>query len=269
MGTLGKRLGQLAARSFESESSNIIKTIAANKKPGSLSKALDTTLRTSHDMKIFGLGTAASMSSLGRYKRFTTSMHAVYVAMEESMDNTKSHAVQHTWSEFAHELRRGPALRSDLEEAHHLLEIDLATPDISPATQAYVSAIRQAQEHDDATGGARLLGHLYCRYFADLFGGQALAKPYQWALGLGPSSPRHYDFGEFGANRRASIERIYESLNEAGELLAPEQREAVVEECKVAFRNNILVYKEDGRLMLDGTTGIARMLGGFARSRMA
>ena len=32
-------------------------------------------------------------------------------------------------------------------------------------------------DDDDANDGARLVGHLYCRYFADRFGGQARAAP--------------------------------------------------------------------------------------------
>ena len=66
MGTLTKRLGQLAARSLESESSNILKNARANKVPGSLALALDQTLRKGHDMRTFGLGTAASMASRAR-----------------------------------------------------------------------------------------------------------------------------------------------------------------------------------------------------------
>ena len=53
-----------------------------------------------------------------------------------------------------------------------------------------------------------MIGHVYCRYFADLFGGQALGAPTYYALAPAvlPGTPRHYDFGEFGANRRESIE---------------------------------------------------------------
>ena len=106
--------------------------------------------------------------------------------------------------------------------------------------------------------------------FADLFGGQALAGPYRWALGLGPTSPQHYDFGDFGAQRRSSIERIYVGLNAAGGMLTSDaQRDAVVEEAKAAFRHNVLVYKEDGGLLSDGFIGMAKMAGGFVRSRVA
>ena len=159
------------------------------------------------------------------------------------------------------------------------LSVTTDVDNISPATRSYVAAIRAAAKSDDETGGARLLGHLYCRYvssdqqlklrplerplhlhtpvsarsthdpnffrfaplhhqFADLFGGQALAGPYRWALGAwAAASPRHYDFGEFGRERRESIEQIYSSLNAAGEMLGSDaQREAVVDEAKTAFR---------------------------------
>ena len=74
MGTFAKRLGQLAARGLETEGANILKTTKANKVPGSLAASLDRTLKTGHDMKTFGLGTAASMANRERYGRFTRSM---------------------------------------------------------------------------------------------------------------------------------------------------------------------------------------------------
>ena len=61
MGSLSKRMGQVAARSLESESSQILRTIASNKIPNSLSQRLDTTLKDSHDVKVFGLGTLADL----------------------------------------------------------------------------------------------------------------------------------------------------------------------------------------------------------------
>ena len=275
MGTLSKRIGQLAARSLESESSNIIKTGLANKR--GLSKRLDSTLKTSHDMKVFGLGTAASMASLQRYARFTASMHAVYSAMETGMDSSPSPAVACVWHKYGDNLRRSDALRADLDEAIAKMT---STPDgvpsnksltdLSPATKAYVEAIHVAAAADGSgDGGARLLGHMYCRYFADLFGGQALGGPYRWALDLA-AEPRHYDFGEFGARRRESIELIYEALNEAGDRLRDDaQREEVVDEAKLAFRHNIAVYSEDGRLLADGTRGLVNMAVGWVRSRRA
>ena len=113
MGTFAKRLGQLATKSLETDSMNIMKTIAANKVPNSLAKQLDTTLREGHDMKVFGVGTVASMASVERYRRFTTSMHAVYSSMEEEMDRAGPHAaplVHAVWTEHGDVLRRAPSL---------------------------------------------------------------------------------------------------------------------------------------------------------------
>ena len=77
-------------------------------------------------------------------------------------------------------------------------------------------------------------------------------------------------FGDFGTNRRESINLIYEAINECGEQLAgDEDREAVVAAAKDAFRHNIAVYKEEGQLVKDGAVGVARMVVGFGKSRMA
>ena len=64
MGSFAKALGRLSRRSLETESANILKTCQANKVPGSLSLALDGTLRSGHDMKTFGLGTMAAMAGV-------------------------------------------------------------------------------------------------------------------------------------------------------------------------------------------------------------
>ena len=261
MGTFAKRLGQLAARSLESESSQILRSGAANKR--GLSLALDGTLRKSHDMKVFGLGTLASLSSRERYSRFTASMHAVYSAMEGRLDASKSAPTQRLWSRFGPQLRRAEALAADLDEAIGRLGAESAVA-VTPATASYVAAIGSAADDDDANDGARLVGHLYCRYFADLFGGQALAAPTRLALGLGPHSPRHYtfDFGEFGG-RRALIEALYEEINTAGERLRDDgQRAAVVREAELAFAHNVAVYREEGRLVGDSVVAAANLLKG-------
>ena len=65
---------------------------------------------------------------------------------------------------------------------------------------------------DRADGGARLLGHLYCRYFADLFGGQMLAAPTRAALAL-PVAPRHSRSSSKEARgaRKSTMVRAYAS----------------------------------------------------------
>lgn len=61
----------LTRRFLQTESKNIIVTSAANKIPGSLSFGLDGTLKSGHNMRVFGLGTAAALANRGRYSRFT------------------------------------------------------------------------------------------------------------------------------------------------------------------------------------------------------
>ena len=66
MGTLAKRLGQLAARGVESDSARILKTGTANKVPGSLAQLLDGTLRQGHDMKVIDVQTENAVLSFPR-----------------------------------------------------------------------------------------------------------------------------------------------------------------------------------------------------------
>ena len=208
MGSFAKAIAQLgnvasarlAAPASAHTSRGILQTSQANKT--GLSLLLDQTLKSGHDMKTFGLGTAASLSSVDRYARFTAGMLRVYGTMERSLDASSSPATRPLWTRFGESLRREPSLELDLA--------DVATQElpVTPATQAYCAAIEAAAAADEADGGGRMIGHVYCRYFADLFGGQALGAPTYYALAPAvlPGTPRHYDFGEFGANRRESIE---------------------------------------------------------------
>ena len=149
--------------------------INANKVPGSLSLALDGTLKSGHDMKVFGLGTLATMASVERYSRFTTSMHAVYETLERRLDGLPDGPAKDVWAEYGDVLRRESLIRKDLASVgvaaprtwEEKEDLDL----LSPATIAYVSRVLEAGT-EDVDGGGRLLGHLYCRYFADLFGGE-------------------------------------------------------------------------------------------------
>ena len=188
MGSFAKWMGVLASRSgkglLESESSHILKSCRANKVPGSLSLALDATLKDGHDMKVFGLGTAASLASLERYRKFTFSMHCVYSEMEKRLDQCTFPPVAELWAKNRHILRRSHALRNDLKDVQ--IDVDTSTTTSSAssssvksqqqrltptrATKHYVEAIEKAAETDQ---GAPLLGHVYCRYFADLFGGES------------------------------------------------------------------------------------------------
>jgi heme oxygenase len=264
--------------------------------PCSLSLSLDGTLKQGHDMRVFGMGTAATMGTRARYERFTRSMHAVrparraglharpgtpypgvlrlaclrvwgvgggtqvYSAMENELDRTTPAAAPHVhrlWERHSTVLRRAEALAADLADVS---SVDaggntMALP-LSPATQLYVEGINKAGRDDRERGGARLLGHLYCRYFADLFGGQMLALPTRAALCLPAATPRHYDFAlPDGCDRRAFIEDVYADLNVAGDALAPDAFDAVVREALRAFEHNVALYSEEP-MLLDAARGV-------------
>ena len=264
MGSFAKALGRAAAMSLETESANILRSSDANKR--ALSAALDGTLRQGHDMRAFGLGTAATLASRARYRRFTAAMHGVYSAMEHELDGATSEPVRGVWAAHGARLRRAPALAADLRDVGVAPGSGgAASAPPSPAAARYVARVHHAGGLDRADGGARLLGHLYCRYFADLFGGQMLAAPTRAALAL-PVAPRHYAFEFPGGSRRAYIESLYASLNEAGDALPSDAaRDAVVDEALRAFGHNVEVYTEEP-VGLDAALGAGRVVAGFALS---
>merc|ERR1719247_1598857 len=93
---------RLSAPAGAGTSRGILKGSQANKT--GLSLMLDGTLKAGHDMKTFGLGTAASLSSIERYARFTAAMHHVYGTMERALDGSTSPATAPLWKRFGSNL---------------------------------------------------------------------------------------------------------------------------------------------------------------------
>mmetsp|Transcript_16580 Transcript_16580/g.20270 ORF Transcript_16580/g.20270 Transcript_16580/m.20270 type:complete len:296 (-) Transcript_16580:22-909(-) len=295
MGSVAKRLGQISARSLESESSTILRTIKSNKIPNSLSQRLDTTLKDSHDMKVFGLGTLSSLSSKERYSRFTHSMYGIYSTMEQELDlsstssslsslsssSSSTHSslsapVHHFWCRHENILRRSDKLKQDLVD----VGFDMNSAEYSDATVGYINALQVAGENDRKTGGGLLLGHAYTRYLADLMGGQVLATPTRLALGLKDGSPKQYHFdlaadadGE-ALDRKGYVEKIYRDLNVSGDMLTDEAGsdnnatllEGFVEEARSAFKHNIHVYSEEP-IWLDSVVGLKNIAAGWVLRR--
>lgn len=254
MGSVAKRLSQLTA--LESESSRILRTIQPNKIPNSLSQRLDTTLKDSHNMKVFGMGTLASMASRDRYMRFTHSMYGVYSTMEDELDRCcvipnddnengteSTNVVAHFWNKHSEILRRSDKLKGDMLD---LSPRDTVPSEYSVATDEYRNAIRAAGTKDREDGGGRLLGHAYTRYLADLMGGQVLGTPTRLALGLEVGAPRQYSF-TFPVDRKKYVEDVYYDLNGAGGLMDGDgaQIEDAVAEARAAFGYNVKVYSEE------------------------
>jgi len=283
MGSVAKRLGQLAALSLESESSKILRTIQPNKIPNSLSQRLDTTLKDSHDMKVFGMGTLASMASRERYLRFTHAMYGVYSTMEEELDRcsvvlptpppnnnnnnndnaSTNTAIAHFWNRHSEILRRADKLKSDILDISPQETLSLSS-EYSTATEEYRNALRDAGTKDREDGGGRLLGHAYTRYLADLMGGQVLGTPTRLALGLEiDGSPRQYSF-TFPVDRKKYVEDLYHDLNEAGRLMDDDEvrLEDAVVEARAAFGHNVKVYSEEP-FVLDSVIGVKNIISGW------
>jgi len=211
---------------------------------------LDGTLREgAHDMRVFGLGFLRSVATKDDYVHFTTGMYHYYGAMEERFGKSdRSSLAGKVWQQFP-ELPRQDKIQHDLKIVGAWKE-GLA---MSAATENYVNSIHTAADEE---GGARLLGHLYVRYFADLFGGRALGAPTRLALKL-PETPHFYVWdASVEANRREYIERLYVELNVAGEGMEDAaQRERVVDEARLAFAHNASVYVEQPGLNMGAAKG--------------
>jgi len=281
MGSVAKRLGQLTALSLESESAKIIRTIEPNKIPNSLSQRLDTTLKDSHDMKVFGMGTLASMASRDRYLRFTHAMYGVYSTMEEELDRcsvalppspninneigSTSNAIAHFWNRHSEILRRADKLESDILD---LSPHDAVSSEYSTATEEYRTALRDAGTKDRQDNGGRLLGHAYTRYLADLMGGQVLGRPTRLALGLeADGSPQQYSF-MFPVDRKTYVADFYCDLNEAGRLMDDDDArlEDAVAEARAAFGYNVKVYSEEP-FVVDSVIGLLNIGSGWLLRR--
>jgi len=156
-----------------SSSGAIFRASRANKQ--GLAKMLDGTLRNNHDLRVFGWGFLVEVSSRASYSRFIAQRFHYYSAMERRFDDSTADApMHHLWSRVHEQLRQRPCLLHDLETVE-MEERDLPPP--TAATAAYISSINSASEQG-------LIGHFYCRYFADLFGGSLLGKPTKLALSL-------------------------------------------------------------------------------------
>mmetsp|Transcript_22153 Transcript_22153/g.32171 ORF Transcript_22153/g.32171 Transcript_22153/m.32171 type:complete len:286 (-) Transcript_22153:3-860(-) len=281
MGSLAKWIGQLTARSMESESAKILRTIQSNKIPNSLSQRLDTTLKDSHDMRVFGLGTLSSMSNIERYARFTYSMYGIYSTMEHELDissgsahqNSASAAVEYFWNQHGDILRRSEKLKEHLKD----IGKDLGSMDYPTATLNYMHAIRLSGASDRKLNGGLLLGHAYTRYLADLMGGQVIGTPTRLALGLQKDSPKQYTFdlikNGLELTRKEYIEKIYQDLNTSGDIILKGtagntmknreyMQEKVVDEARSAFRHNIEVYSEEP-ILADSVVGLRNIISGW------
>merc|ERR1740130_1264592 len=105
-------------------------------------------------MKVFGMGTLASMASRERYLRFTHAMYGVYSTMEEELDrcsvelppptpNSNDHAsansaIAHFWNRHSEILRRADKLKSDILDISPQEDtVSLSSSEYTTATEEY------------------------------------------------------------------------------------------------------------------------------------
>lgn len=241
-----------------SESAKIFQGLKANKT--GLSKKLDTVLRNSHDMRIFGVGFVRSCANRLEYTHFMEAHYHLYSALEESCaaQCSETSAMGRVWKACP-ELHGAPQkLEADLGE----VGVDARGTSPSAATAAYCRDIRRAAEHGD--GGLLLISHFYTRYLADLFGGSMLGTPTRVALKLSEGSPRFYSFPAAVQEKRAAyIEHVYASINAEGSRLDDDQHERLVEEARSSFSHNAAIYSERPRFYFGALLGTSNIVRGL------
>eukprot|EP00239_Pterosperma_sp_CCMP1384_P011294 CAMPEP_0197863398 /NCGR_PEP_ID=MMETSP1438-20131217/40820_1 /TAXON_ID=1461541 /ORGANISM="Pterosperma sp., Strain CCMP1384" /LENGTH=265 /DNA_ID=CAMNT_0043481275 /DNA_START=259 /DNA_END=1056 /DNA_ORIENTATION=- len=252
---------------YESTSAKIYKESKANKV--GLSYDLDGTLRSgAHDMKVFGLGFLRSISSEGHHRSTLTAMWHFYNAMEIHFDHISapqagpsppSSPMAQIWAQFP-ELRRAPALKADLAD----LGVDVAALEPSSATSAYIKHINECANEDPDL----LIGHFYCRYFADLFGGSMLGFPTRIALNL-PDEPQFYRFpAKVEDNRQLYVEEVYQAINQQGVEFDEAKRQRIVQVAIEAFKHNAEVLTEAPHMRPGAALGVARVVTGFVWDKL-
>ena len=254
--------GAVATRAASTAS--IFRNSAANK--SGLSFALDGTMRSgAHDMKVFGSGALAALSSRQRAAAFFHGHYHVYNAMERHLDACDAASPTGAlWQRVGGSLRRGAALEQDV------LALGARPQEPpSPATERYVRRLATAA----ASPLPLLLSHFYVRYFADLFGGSMLGRPTRAALMM-PHTPAFYVHDTtVTQDRRAFIEQLYASLNEAGQAARLDEAATarLVTEAEAAFALNAELYREAAPqgTGLAGLVGLALVGGARVAAGMA
>jgi heme oxygenase len=266
----------LATATADDTPGGIFKSSVANKT--GLSHALDAVMREGHhDMRAFGRGTLAALASRSAYAKFTAAHYHFYCELERRLDDAargpKPTPSGILWRRFSEDLRRAPALQSDLV---NLLDTPPGAHPITEATASYMRAIDSAAEReysscgdDEVDSTPTLIAHFYTRYLADLFGGSMLGWPTKRALGL-RVVPGFYTHDIFEVSSRSQyVEAVYEAINETGAGLSDAARVEIVREARDAFGHNARIFAEgSGASLVSAAWGGARVIGGYAAERV-
>lgn len=162
----------------------------------------------------------------------TGQLYFVYEALEPAMRaNSESAQVEAVYDA---RLERLEALSADLE---HMIGANWReTIEPVEATKNYVQRLRSIEESGDANSA---LAHHYVRYLGDLSGGQVIAKMLGKHYGIGEEGTNFYSFAEIGKIKpyRDAYRARVSDLD-----VSPEDKDAIVEEAKDAFRLNREIF---------------------------
>lgn len=200
----------------------------------SLSAALRAGTRAEHDAaerSPFVEALVAGRLELAGYVDLAAQQHAVYVALEAAGERLRDRGADGDL--VFEELVRVPAIEADLA---HLLGADWRDrARVLPATQAYAARLA---EIDDLP---RYAAHAYTRYLGDLSGGQVLKRLVERGYGLTGAGATFYDFPEI--HRLKPFKDVYRERLDAL-ALDDRERDAVVEEARLAFRLNRAMFAD-------------------------
>lgn len=164
------------------------------------------------------------------YVDLALQLHAVYTALEEVGEQV-SRTPAGSGVVFD-ELRRVPAVEADLA---HLAGPGWRGRDAPlPATAAYAAAIRAG-----GTDVGAYVAHAYTRYLGDLSGGQVIGRMVQRHYGVADAGVGFYAFPAIP--RPKPFKDLYRARVDALDL-TQEQRAAVVDEARAAFRHNRALF---------------------------
>lgn len=168
--------------------------------------------------------------TVAAYTDLAAQLLPVYVALEEVAEQVRQTPAGA--SVVFDELRRVPALEADLA---HLLGLGWRSrAHALPAALAYADRIRSR-----AGDVGAYVAHAYTRYLGDLSGGQVIGRMVQRHYGVADEGVAFYAFAE--VPKPKPFKDLYRSRVD-GLDLSEEQREAVVEEARVAFRHNRALF---------------------------
>ncbi|KAL1005787.1 hypothetical protein UPYG_G00064000 [Umbra pygmaea] len=206
--------------------------------------------------------------TLAQYKLLLCSLHEIYQALEDALDNNSNHpSVAPIY--FPIELARLGSLERDLE---HFYGQDWREKIVVPAaTKRYAHRLRQIGKDNPEY----LVAHAYTRYLGDLSGGVVLGRITQKSLGL-KSGEGLLFFSFPGVSSPNLFKQLYRSRMNSIELNKEEKR-GVLEEAVRAFELNIQVFDDLQKMLSEAekpnqndvleTTGCTRHM--TSHSKMA